>query len=162
MKLATIEDFNRVKANNPYWSDRWNYLSVVVDFLKKLEFKTSLEIGAKELKLVSTSDTMDIEQYDGLTYLHDVTTKLPIEDKKYDILIALQVWEHLGDKKQEAFKEAMRVSKTMLLSFPYLWDCPKDLSHHNIGREQIAEWTLNKDATIFVANSRIFYYFIND
>lgn len=63
----------------------------------------------------------------NIRYLHDATiTPCPIEDKAYDLLIALQVWEHLEGKQQDVFKEVMRVSKMAILSFPYKWktSCP--------------------------------------
>ena len=81
-------------------------------------------------------------------YLHDATKiPWPIIDKEYDMFIALQVWEHLLGKQKEAFREVMRISRMAILSFPYMWDCPKDNAnypeHHMIDEKIIADWTLN-------------------
>lgn len=83
-------------------------------------------------------------------YLHDATViPWPIADKEYDLFIALQVWEHLEGKQYEAFREVMRISKMAILTFPYLWGCPKDdpnyPSHYMINENIIAEWILNID-----------------
>ena len=57
-----------------------------------------------------------------------------------------EVWEHLGDHQAKAFQEVVRVARAAILSFPLLWDCPKDShnypDHHMITDERIAEWTI--------------------
>ena len=70
------------------------------------------------------------------------------------MFIALQVWEHLGNKQSRAFREVMRISRSAVLSFPYDWDCPKGNAnypeHHRIDEELIGDWTLGvrpKDVT---------------
>jgi hypothetical protein len=86
-------------------------------------------------------------------------------NRKYDLFIALQVWEHLGSvkQKQDAFREAMRVSKTALLSFPYMWDCSEGDCHRMISEEIIKEWTLGVEPLfkklVGVYHKRIFYYY---
>ena len=69
----------------------------------------------------------------------------PINDKQYDLFIALQVWEHLGNKQSRAFREAIRISKAVILSFPYKWNCPKNNAnypeHHEVDEELIGDWT---------------------
>jgi hypothetical protein len=133
---------------NGYWNNRWEYIGEVVDIVKSNNYKDILEIGANCLPVVSDCHTMEINPNNNPTYFHDATQPFPIEDKKYDLVIALQVWEHLyqnskedSPRQKEAFEEVMRVSKEAILSFPYLWDCPNDFMHHNVTKELIKEWT---------------------
>ena len=78
------------------------------------------------------------------TYVWDARqTPWPIGDKRYAAGAALQVWEHLDGKQAAAFAELRRVARFAVLSFPYKWNWPKDLVHHNIDDERIAQWTLN-------------------
>lgn len=88
------------------------------------------------------------EKYINKEFKHDATVvPWPIDDKAYDLFIALQVWEHLEGKQKEVFEEVMRTSKAAILSLPYMWDCPKDNAnypeHHMIDEKIISEWTLN-------------------
>ena len=157
-KFLTKEQFIAAKASNPYWADRWNYLGSVVEFLKTISIESSIELGSKELKLISDSLTMGIE--DEPDILHDAREPFPFKDKQFDLFIALQVWEHLEFSQYDAFKEVMRTCNKALLSFPYLWDCPKDPSHHMIDTAKIAEWTCDVEPVKqWVCNARIFYYF---
>ena len=158
MKFLTFEVFNKITHSNPYWDKRWNYISVVIDFLKTIELKTSLELGTNGLNLISTSDTMGIDG--DPTYLHDVTKPFPIKDKQYDIFIALQVFEHLEGNQRAVFREVMRTSKKALLSFPLEWHCPKDPIHHELTHKHFKEWTLNiEPKKKWVCRTRAFYYF---
>jgi SAM-dependent methyltransferase len=66
----------------------------------------------------------------------------PLKDNQFDFSVALQVWEHL-DNQQNAFKELYRISKNIILSFPYKWKSTKCNRHYNITDEKINEWTCN-------------------
>ena len=79
-------------------------------------------------------------------YIHYAAEKpWPVVDKQYDLFIALQVWEHLSNNQSRAFREVMRISKAVVLSFPYNWDCPENNAnypeYHDIDEELIAGWT---------------------
>jgi hypothetical protein len=146
-RFITRKDVIELAKDRPYWKDRWRYIKEVVRILDGKEFNSVLELGPGEKTIVKNSDVMQIDdKYIGhcgqsqSTYKHDATvTPWPIKDKQYDLFIALQVWEHLGDKQKEAFKEVMRTSKMAVLSFPLEW---KEPEAHNVTREMIEEWTL--------------------
>ena len=140
-----------------YYEGRWEYFSKVIELIKNEDIKTVLEIGPAQHPIVKDCSVM-IKPEDDMwgrpekelskQILHDATEKpWPIKDKQYDLLIALQVWEHLDNKQSRAIREVMRVSKMAILSFPYMWDCPKDSrnypAHHMIDEELIGDWTLN-------------------
>lgn len=154
-------DFNRLKKQDSYYNERrWKYLREVIRIVKRERPRSILELGPYKAPVVQGSDMMDRDVYfDNLTVQHDATQiPWPQEDKQYDMFIALQVWEHLEGKQQDAFKEVMRVSRQAILSFPYNWDCPGDC-HHGITRDTIHEWTLGiEPEEIIDVHRRIVYY----
>ncbi len=139
-RFATHEEF--LQLNQSYFSRRWGYMSAVIDVMRNMEFDSCLELGTNGFRLVEDSDTMDLKQYEGLTYLHDAREPFPIGDKEYDLFVALQVWEHLHGCQQDAFAEVIRVSRKAILSFPYLWHCPSSPHHHGLTHQMFREWTL--------------------
>ena len=125
-----------------YWGKRWElYLKCVADYVKGLNPERVLEIGTNGMSLCLEADTMDITG--NPTFLHDATKPFPVDNKQYDLVIATQVWEHLGTGQREAFKEVMRVSGAAILSFPYLWRNKKNKVHYGIDKNKIDEWTCN-------------------
>jgi len=157
--LMSEDDYQKLLGSElgKYYAGRWEYFKEVIDIIKHEEIKSVLEIGPAQHPIVKKCDVMIKPENDmwgrpkkefSKQYLHDATeTPWPIKDKRYDLLIALQVREHLGNKQSRAFREVMRVSKMAILSFPYMWDCPKDSrnypAHHMINEELIGDWTLN-------------------
>jgi len=157
--LMTHEDYQELLKGKlgSYYEGRWEYFKEVIDIIKNEEINSVLEIGPAQEPIVNNCDMM-IKPEDDMwgrpekgtskEYLYDATEKnWPIKDKHYDLVLALQVWEHLDNKQSRAFREVMRVSKMAILSFPYMWDCPKDSrnypAHHMIDEELIGDWTLN-------------------
>jgi hypothetical protein len=170
LEPITYRDFLEVEKKDPYYKGRWGYFGIAVDLIKTINPGSALELGPYRLPLLKGEDTMDIVKVlDNLTYFHDATkTPWPIPDKKYDLFICCEVWEHLGDKQKEAFKEVMRISRRAVFSFPYKWTYPKGskdveaLSHGDIDEAKIAEWTLGmKPKTVLFSKDGKFviYYF---
>lgn len=144
MKFLSKAEFDTVAATDSYYDGRWVYFSHAIAMLNDLSIRGKvLEIGAYKLPLVKNCDIMDIAPAVPVTYKQDATiTPWNIADKRYDLCIALQVFEHLGNKQKEVFTEIKRISNYALLSFPYRWNCPEDPTHHNITLDTIDEWTL--------------------
>lgn len=163
VKYITVDDYIDLVIKNPYWKHRWAYLTEAVTLAKQCSLKDSnevLELGAYQAPIVVNADLMDLSDKGNPKY-HQDATKVPweIPDKKYTLFIALQVWEHLGDKQKEVFVEVMRVAKYAILSFPLNWNCPGDC-HHGITEEVISEWTLFMEPIKKVkVGSRIIYFF---
>lgn len=147
-RLATHDDFKLVQAETPdYWSDRrWDYMSVVIEMLRKsVGVDAVLEIGAAGFPLVQGSTVMDVWFRPDVEH-NAAETPWPFQDRTFDMVVGLQVWEHLtyhGKGAQElAFKELMRVGRRAILSFPYLWETKdKDNCHYMIDKDRINEWT---------------------
>ncbi len=147
--LQTISeaDVRRLAADDPYWRGRWEYLSVAAEFARDLPgVQKVLEIGPYTQPLVIGADTMDRRVWPGghePTFPHDATkTPWPIADGAYDLIVALQVWEHLTGFEREAFGELVRVARWAILSLPWGW--PGDNTHSGIDWPTVNEWTGNR------------------
>jgi hypothetical protein len=169
-KYLTFESFfdKVVKRDEDYWNSsykkRWVYMEPIIQKIKQLNPTTAIEIGTAGISLMNFSDSMDIkEKYVGNkhteSYVFDIReTPWNIPNKKYDILVALQVLEHLSPNQSEVFKEIKRISKQAIITLPYLWVCknPKD-RHHNVDDQKIAEWTNHEEPhtkEIWTANNK--------
>ena len=153
--LSTEEDFNKVCEEFEYFrlskKKRWGYSKEVLKMLKPFceNINTSFEIGTSGFQCIRESVTP--------TDSFDARTSWPYEDKQFDIVIALQVWEHLWEptdeqvndwsipKQKEAFNELKRVSKSAILSVPYDWGewtntLPNNV-HYGITMDKILEWS---------------------
>ena len=139
----TLEKFNEIRNKEKYYAGRWAYFSEVVNYLKDKNFDSIIELGPHKYPIVENCDTLDYDTLYNPTYLHDASSiPWPINTRKYDLFIALQVWEHLKNK-QQAFIEVLRITKkTAILSFPYKWTT-SSIEHRNIDEQKIAEWTCN-------------------
>lgn len=163
MSIQNIKYLNRtilhqkvLKLDDIYWTSSWNgrwgYIQPVLNELELISPKTILEIGAYKINLSNISDNMDLE-YDFID-VANLNNKIYIQsaedlpwnipDKYYDVVVALQVFEHFENKKQsEVFNEVMRVSKNAIISLPYMWNKPEDQMHHMITEEIMQKWTNN-------------------
>ena len=142
LHLLTQKEFESMQQRDRYFCNRWPYYSKVIDWLRELRFDSVLELGPYKLPVVAGGHTMDKRRHVSPTYLHDATEiPWPVPDRRYDLFIALQVWEHLGGTQCLAFDEVTRIADHAILSFPLRWHCPHNRTHHNITEERIAFWT---------------------
>jgi hypothetical protein len=136
-------DFDAMARQDPYFRGRWIYYEEIIELVESLSPppQSCLEIGAYRLPLFRDSDTLDFKEHrPGLTYLHDAREVPWPVDREYDLAIALQVWEHLGDRQVEAFSELRRVASRAIMSFPLEWHRPDNPTHHGITEERISTW----------------------
>jgi len=140
----TEEKFKEICGKEKYYWGRWSYFKYVVEYLKDKDLSSVVEVGAHRYPIVEGCDTLDYDKIYSPTYLHDATKiPWPIGTSTYDIFIALQVWEHLGDQQERAFLEVLRTTKKYaILSFPYKWTS-SSMEHRNIDENVIAKWTCN-------------------
>lgn len=167
-KILSFDRFIELASKDKYYLGRWSYLSTITQIISMLPFENVLEMGALRHAVIDGSDVMDIEENGCVNrnkmIIQDAgNVPWDMPDKSYDLFIASQVWEHLGDKQKEAFAEVKRTSKAALLSFPYMWECPGDI-HHGIDEKKIAEWTLFEKPAyvqmIHTKSRRIVYLFL--
>lgn len=131
----------------PYNSDRWGYTSIVIEKARSIEgAQRVLELGPGPMNrgIVDGSDTMGISNFKPLkglegrlTIKHDACqTPWPIADKAYDLFLALQVFEHLDGRQREAFAEAKRVARHIILTMPY--QCRSE--RHRLNHSHYLKW----------------------
>lgn len=142
------------KLNIRYWNNstevRWNYMKDVINELNNIRPNSGIEIGTNMISLMDGSDsialeieTVDPDNINNNNYIMDArNVPWNIENKKYDVFVGLQVFEHLSPNQSEIFKEIERISKYCILTVPYMWDCPNDVEHHMITDDIISKWTL--------------------
>lgn len=167
MKIITLQDLQQIQGKNPkakrYFRGRWAYISVVANIVRRESPQSILEIGATDRPIALGCDTMDRTDNGkpfSLTYAHDATRiPWPIPSVFYDLVIAMQVFEHLGNSQQQVFQEIKRVSHSVILTFPDRWDCPGDC-HHGITHAIIQGWAsrLEPCEIIRVSGKRVIYF----
>ncbi len=149
MTYLTKQQFNDLEARNAYFKGRWDYFDIVINMAKKLSPQSVLEVGPAGCKLVKESKVVDItnnfngEKYE-VDYLLDIMKDLGSIKERFDLIICLQVLEHLEGKQLETFNQLYSMTDNLIISVPYLWTSKTELSHYNIDDEKIREWTGNK------------------
>jgi len=157
MNLLNYEKYenkiNQLGNLYSYWKKekdkRWKYISMVLEEIENINPRTMIEIGTNAIALSDFSDSInlksvnvDTNNINNKNYLFDAkNTPWPINDKEYDLFVAMQVLEHLEPKQKEVFDEIKRISNYCILTLPYLWNVPNDKLHHNISDEVIKNWT---------------------
>jgi hypothetical protein len=135
----------------PYYKPRRVYLSaagaVARELIDRRRLRTALELGPHLRSLIVGADVMDVVRNDrlhaeGRRIVHDATSvPWPIADKAYDLFVALQVFEHLGTRQPEAFREVRRVARNAILSLPIDWVMADPSNcHHGLTNERVLDW----------------------
>lgn len=146
MHPISEKEFWDVVDKYPYYRARWEYFEVAIDYVQQSGFQYCLEIGAHRLPLFHNSDLLDVKQVRYTRPLDFVWNcdkfPWPVEDQSYDVVVALQVWEHLKYPRK-SFLEVERIAKNAILSLPYKWgrkSCSSK-NHQNITTKVIKKWT---------------------
>jgi hypothetical protein len=144
-------EFATLVGRAPYYKPRWGYISAagrVADRLvREHGLRSALELGPHLRSTIVGADTMDLKaqpdlQAEGRAIVHDATSvPWPVGDKEYDLFVALQVFEHLGDRQADAFREVRRIARNAVISLPIDWvmDDPTNC-HHGISNEKALSW----------------------
>jgi len=151
-----------------YWggAGRWDqYISQVAALVEGRWCGGSevLEIGPLTVPIVHDSQRMDIEPQCERCIAHDaLDVPWPFAAKQFDIVIACQVWGHLGphleDGQRNAFQEAKRVGRALLLTLPWKW-YKGDIEHQAITEDVINHWSKGERPVIFrlLCNNRALF-----
>ena len=146
-------DFDEMVASFPYYRGRWRYMSVALkearSIIKRHDVQSALELGMGFRTILLGADGMDVrarslQDSRASLIVHDATdSPWPIDDKAYDLFLALQVFEHLGASQPEAFREVRRIACNAIISVPIDWDMqnPNDC-HHMISEDRALSWFL--------------------
>ena len=155
--LSTLghDEWEALAAADVYWRPRWDYLSVVAGWVRRigeanhLAPQHVLEIGPYTRALVDSCDTMDCRRWPlkivrGMTqptWLMDAR-KTPwsmIDDDAYELAVAMQVWEHLAPAQEQAAAELMRIARCAVVSVPFEWG-PGHGCHSGITPATVRRW----------------------
>ena len=144
-------DFDAMVDEFPYYRNRWGYMSTALLEAARLiesdDIRTALELGAPVRPILVGAHVMDKTkrpEYDTSipAVTHDATVvPWPVADKRFDLFLALQVFEHLKDRQRDAFLEVRRIARHAILSLPIDWvmDDPRNC-HHMISEERALSW----------------------
>jgi SAM-dependent methyltransferase len=144
-------EFEALARAFAYYRGRWGYISLACreagDLIDTHGLTSALELGPHLRSIIVGADVMDRRlpaelEAEGQALVHDATkVPWPIEDKRFDLFVALQVFEHLGDRQVEAFAEVRRVARHAIISLPIDWvmDDPTNC-HHQITNERALGW----------------------
>lgn len=157
-RLLTKEIFDeKLLKKDKYYENRWEYMEEVIEQIAKMDnINNVLELGPYKSPLVRGEDVMDIYTQWGEGYpypignfIHHDCSKVPypIENKKYDLVIACQALEHFGIKGEQVkiFDEFERISKKAIITLPYKWFRPQSRDHHMIDEKVIDYWARNRE-----------------
>ncbi|MET0801921.1 MAG: class I SAM-dependent methyltransferase [Actinomycetota bacterium] len=173
----TLAEFEMVAAGDAYYGGRRRYFGAAAwlasDLIERYGVATALELGPNVRPLLSGADVMDRVERPGLEasghiILHDATSiPWPFGDRQYDLFVALQVFEHLGESQAAVFAEVRRVACHAMISLPIDWemDDPRN-PHHGITHERVLSWFAPTEPTrVIVGNpgyrQRLIYAFEN-
>jgi hypothetical protein len=149
MIISTIEDLRAAQDENPKYDfvGRAGYYAEAARYVDQARHRRILECGPFMVPLVKGADTLDVRDDISATWVHDATVlPWPVEDRAYDLVVALQFLEHMEGRQAEVFEEMRRVGLDVLLSLPYKW--PADEGDHGcIDMAKIIAWT--REPTLF-------------
>ena len=166
--FLTREMIINLEKSDVYYKGRWIYYKEVINIIKLLkDIDNILEVGPYKSPMIEGTDVIDvtdkfINEYPlkmNKFHMHDcMKIPYPIEDKKYDLIIACQVLEHLGiyGQQKQIFNEFERISDKVLVSLPYKWFSPNMRDHHMIDEKMIDYWANNRKPVFqLIVNHRI-------
>lgn len=113
----------------------------VVANLLRGQTGTLLDVGARDKILARLLDPQMLTYYSadlgpGHNYQFDLEEKLPLSDRSFDFVVALDVLEHV-DRIHQAFHELARITrKCLIVAFPNMATLPRRCSflwHGNLG-----------------------------
>ncbi len=166
LRPITYSDYRRARDKHRYLKSRWNYYYEAIAMAQRLAPRRVLEIGCRYTPLFPDGDRLDYMAEFRPTILHDATVvPWPIAAQSYDLVIALQVWEHLGSRQREAFAELPRIARYAILSLPYKWKRKSNPSHSGIDDAVVSSWSGGLDPLetvqlpLFARHKRKIYLF---
>ena len=151
IRPVTRSEFEELASRDPYYRGRRRYFgtaaAVAGDMILRLQLSSALELGPNVRPLIVGADVMDrIPRPDvrstGRFVLHDATViPWPIADRRYDLFVALQVFEHLGSAQPAAFAEVRRIARHAIISLPIDWEMDDARNpHHGLSHDVVLSW----------------------
>jgi hypothetical protein len=139
---------------------RWDYYKSAIDFVRLCKPVTAsevLEIGARGVPIVKGSDTLEptgqwAGEGNGLAHRHDPgQLPWPLADRRYEVVVALRVFQHLWPRQRECFLEARRVGRNLVMVVPEHYDgAAAGVESTGITEHQLTEWNDGVAPTVSV------------
>jgi hypothetical protein len=151
IRAMTKPEFEAMVAKFPYYRNRWGYMSAALGqattLIGRHGLRTALELGAPVRPIIVGADVMDkkarpeLDPTVSIRVFDATQVPWPVDDKSYDLFMALQVFEHLTDRQREAFLEVRRIARHAIISLPIDWvmEDPRNC-HHQISNERVLSW----------------------
>jgi hypothetical protein len=165
-----VDDYQKRFPNTQHWNqNRWIYHEIAVNLLMEntKEDDKILEIGPAGVQLVEGSDILDYRvpkanwPVQDPTYHHDAKKfPWPISDLQYEFVVALRVFQHLAPVQKEAFKEAARISKNVLIVVPSVY-VETAIGSQAIDKKAFVDWNDGREPTKYIPTSHGDVYFWN-
>ena len=114
-----------------YWNERkdLNYYKKVIEIINRFNKKSIIDIGSRNAAILSSINSLytdktclDIDLIPNIEGIKNIKTDFYkwIPEQKYDIIICLQVLEHLDDPITFA-KKLFETGNIVIISVPYKW-----------------------------------------
>jgi hypothetical protein len=151
LRPITRAEFDTVARRFPYYRNRWTYMEAAgreaARLIARHRLSSALELGPHIRPLIVGADVMILEpnedlDAEGAVIVQDARqTPWAVPDGAYDLFVGLQVFEHLGDRQPDAFREVCRVARNAIISLPIDWvlDDPSNC-HHGLTNERVLGW----------------------
>lgn len=147
---------------------RWDYHSRVINLIKSLDIDDPsrvLEMGTVGVQCVIGSHTIDFAEawnYPGKSpnYMHDARQiPWPIQDKQYDLFVALRVFQHLAPKQKECVQEAMRIADKVIIVSPLQYNIELYPNSKGINYSDFVGYLDGIHPNLFIHTSMGFLYY---
>jgi len=178
LSFLTFGDLVLLSLENPnsHWQTqplekRWEYHQKTIELVKKIGVSSPeevLEMGTMGAQIVKNSCTIDYSEnweFKGKNpdYMHDARiTPWPIETRKFKLFIALRVFQHITPSQKEAFQEAKRIAKHVIISVPETYSVAiKELENSKgIRKEEFIAWNngIEPDLEIPTKMGTLYYW----
>lgn len=139
---------------------RWEYYKSAIDFVRLCRpayASDVLELGAQGVPIVKGSDTLDptgkwAPPGPGQVHVHELRSlPWPVADKRYAVLVALRVFQHLWPSQRECFLEARRVARNLVMVVPEQYEAAgAPGTAAGITEAQFVEWNDGVAPTVSV------------
>lgn len=140
MKFLTHNSYKKLsqELSGGHWTDdtidiRWDYHQKTIEIIKSIGVSNPekvLEMGTMGIKCVLESQTIDFEEkwdFPGKKpdFVHDCrVTPWPLKNDQFEIFVSLRAFQHLIPNQRNAFLEAFRISKHIIIVVPRDYNNP--------------------------------------
>ena len=170
IRYLNMREFDKVLNHyeGNHWTQeyklaRWSYHAHTISILKRLKLKKSsevLEIGTMGAQIVRDSHTLDFPTHSDWeitkhnTFHHDARNIPWPVNKKYKVIVALRVFQHLTPKQQEVFEYALDLSQFLIICTDENYNNPGIPHSKGISRKEFVDWSKGKSPLLEIVTGK--------